>query len=635
MLAGDRRHPARAVPGRQGRRLCGPARATKQATDLQGAAMASPSASTDDRRQAVALFRYSLIREAADPALGARERGVLVRALAERDHLGPSGERVRVSRNTLDRWNRWIAAWRRGGFEALLPDPRVGRPRVDAGVLELAVTLKREQPCRSAAQITVVIAERYGQSPHQRTLERHFRRVGLDRELAAQRGALRAFGRFQAEAPNQLWTADALHGPVVAGRKAYLFAAIDDHSRALVGYRWALAEDTLRLEAALRGGFAARGLPGALYVDNGSPFVSRQLERCLAVLGIRLTHSRPGQPQGRGKIERVFRTVREQFLVELDTRGGAADLDELNRLFGAWVEGVYHHRAHSQTGQTPMERFLPTPAELREAFLWAECRQVTKQAMVSLFGNRYQVDPALVGATVELVFDLGRIEVRYRKRPMGAAVPFQLGRHVHPHATPQADPQATAPRPSGIDYLAMVEQRIAATQRRRIAYASLPELPNAGTDPGAGAHDHAATPRPQTPRRHQDRAARRPVAPARHHHAGPSSPPSSRRPHHQAHHRHRERRPAHEHRHRADGGRLAIERLRAHYGFGRTPFGRDLAPGMLHPHRGHAEAIARIGFCTAEAALGVVCGEVGAGRTVAVRAAVATLDPVRHTIVYV
>jgi putative transposase len=458
-----------------------------------------PSPSTDDRRQAVALFRYSLIREAADPALGARERGALVRALAERDHLGPTGERVRVSRNTLD---RWIAAWRSGGFDALLPDPRVGRPRVDAGVLELAVTLKREQPRRSAAQIAQVLAERYGHSPHQRTLERHFRRVGLDRELAATRGALRAFGRFQAEAPNQLWTADVLHGPVVAGRKAYLFAAIDDHSRALVGYRWALAEDTLRLEAALRAGFAARGLPGALYVDNGSPFVSRQLERCLAVLGIRLTHSKPGQPQGRGKIERVFRTVREQFLVELDTRGGAKDLDELNRLFGAWAEGVYHHRTHSETGQSPMERFLagapprlPTPAELREAFLWAEHRQVTKQAMVSLFGNRYQVDPALVGATVELVFDpfdLARIEVRYQQRPMGQAVPFQLGRHVHPHATPETDHQATAPRPSGIDYLAMVEQRIAATQRRRIAYASIP----APADREAGAGDHAATPDP-------------------------------------------------------------------------------------------------------------------------------------------
>src|SRR6266545_3103782 len=245
---------------------------------------------TDDRRQAIALFRYSLIREAADPALGTRERGALVRALAERDHLGPTGERVRVSRNTLD---RWIRGWRVGGFPALLPDPRVGRPRVEAELLQLAVTLKREQPRRAASQIAAVIAERHGHSPHERTLQRHFRRVGLDRELTAQRGGLRAFGRFEAEAPNQLWTADALHGPAVAGRKAYLFAAIDDHSRALVGYRWATAEDTLRLEAALRAGFAARGLPGALYVDNGSPFISRQLERVCAVLGIRLTHSKP------------------------------------------------------------------------------------------------------------------------------------------------------------------------------------------------------------------------------------------------------------------------------------------------------------------------------------------------------
>jgi type II secretory pathway predicted ATPase ExeA len=78
-----------------------------------------------------------------------------------------------------------------------------------------------------------------------------------------------------------------------------------------------------------------------------------------------------------------------------------------------------------------------------------------------------------------------------------------------------------------------------------------------------------------------------------------------------------------------------IERLRAHYGFGRTPFGRDLAPGMLHPHRGHAEAIARITWLVSEHAIGVITGEVGAGKTVAARAAVATLDPVRHTIVYI
>ena len=74
-----------------------------------------------------------------------------------------------------------------------------------------------------------------------------------------------------------------------------------------------------------------------------------------------------------------------------------------------------------------------------------------------------------------------------------------------------------------------------------------------------------------------------------------------------------------------------IERLQGHLGFTRTPFGRDLAPPMLHRHGAHAEAVARIGWCVTERALGVITGEVGAGKTVAVRAALAGLDPCRHT----
>ena len=77
-----------------------------------------------------------------------------------------------------------------------------------------------------------------------------------------------------------------------------------------------------------------------------------------------------------------------------------------------------------------------------------------------------------------------------------------------------------------------------------------------------------------------------------------------------------------------------IERLQAHYGFTRMPFGRDLAPGMLHRHAGHGEAVARISWCVAERALGVITGEVGAGKTVAVRTALAALDTSRHTVIY-
>jgi putative transposase len=205
--------------------------------------------------------------------------------------------------------------------------------------------------------------------------------------------------------------------------------------------------------------------------------ISGQLARALAVLGIRLAHSKPGQPAGRGKVERVFRTVREQFLVELntaETAGRITSLDELNSMFTAWVETVYHHRIHSETGQPPLERFLaggppklPTPTQLAEAFAWSHQRVVTKTATISVHGNTYQVDPALVGRTIEVVFDpldLTEMAVRYQGRDMGKAIPFQITRHVHPDAGSSAPPPAA---PTGIDYLNLLttthQQHLATT----------------------------------------------------------------------------------------------------------------------------------------------------------------------------
>ncbi len=216
----------------------------------------------DDRHRDVALFRYSLIREAADPALTKAERGRLVRALAARDHVGPSGERVRVARNTLD---RWIRAWRAGGFEALAPVARSAEPTTPAATLDLAVKLKREAPGRTAAQVGAVIAAAEGWAPSERTIQRLFARLGLNTRPDGTPPV--AFGRFEAAAANDRWTGDALHGPVVGGHKAYLFAFLDDHSRALTGYRWGHSEDTVRLEAALRHGLGSRGIPRSVYVD--------------------------------------------------------------------------------------------------------------------------------------------------------------------------------------------------------------------------------------------------------------------------------------------------------------------------------------------------------------------------------
>jgi putative transposase len=254
-----------------------------------------------DRAIEVALFRYALIREAADPALSKAQRGRLVRELAARPHVGPDGIEIGVGRSTLD---DWIRAWRSGGFEALKPKPRALSPKVPAEIFALAEALRRENPARTAAHIGQIIAATHGWTPNERTIQRHFRRAGLTRRALAAGGAV--FGRFEASLPNELWVGDALHGPIVGRHKAILFAFLDDHSRLFTGYRWVTAEDTVRAEAALRAGLAARGVPEGVYLDNGSPFVSAQLLRACASLGIRLIHSRPGRPEGRGKIERAF-----------------------------------------------------------------------------------------------------------------------------------------------------------------------------------------------------------------------------------------------------------------------------------------------------------------------------------------
>lgn len=438
------------------------------------------------RDREVGLFRYGLIRPLLDDRLSPAERGRLVAELAAIDHPGPDGRRVRRSRTTI---YRWFKDYRDGGFDALLPASRQRPPSSDAGLLELAVKLKRENPRRPATLVFELLATDLAgrgldrQLPSVRTLQRHFARLGLNR---CQVGTVKVRGRFEAVMVNDRWIGDGMHGPHIAGNRAILMAFIDDHSRLIVGHHWGFAEDSVRLEAALRRGLAARGVPRQAYVDNGSAFVAAPLQRACAVLGIQLTHSKPGEPEGRGKIERFFRTVRSQFLTEVEQRG-VDDLDQLRSWFTAWLERRYHRRVHSETGQTPLERFaaaaqpppkVPGPQLLREAFLWSATRQVTRTATVSFQTNRYEVDPALVGRRVELIFDpfdLARIEIRHNGQTFGDAVVHRISTHVHAQVDGRRDHEGDndPPAPTGIDYLALIEAEHHQATRRSINFADL------------------------------------------------------------------------------------------------------------------------------------------------------------------
>lgn len=155
--------------------------------------------------------------------------------LSSKAHAGPFGGHHTYSRVTLD---RWIRLYRTGGFEALLPSVREPGSRIDTTVLEVAVALKRESPAPTAAQTARILRTSLGYSPSESTLLRLFHR----RELMGPRaGQPAVFGRYEADAPNDRWVGDALHGPKVGGRKTYLFAFLDDHSRLITGYPELLA----------------------------------------------------------------------------------------------------------------------------------------------------------------------------------------------------------------------------------------------------------------------------------------------------------------------------------------------------------------------------------------------------------
>lgn len=447
----------------------------------------------DDPQVRVALARWQVIAAATDERLTPAERGLLVSEIAAQVHRDAHGRPFRVTTRTL---YRWLADWRRAGFEGLKPQARrdAGTHKVDADVLALAAALRREGPARSAAHIAEVIARTRGVQVHPRTLQRFFAASGLDR--ARLEGRHRAFGRFEAACCGDLWIADAWDGPPVGelgGRHAQLFSVIDDHSRLIAhgGFYPDVGERCF--QHCLRTAIARRGLPRRLYLDNGAAFASGQLKLICARLGVVVVHSKPYRPQGRGKKERFYRTVAEQFAVEIDA-AGVDSLAELNRWWAGWVEQRYHHRVHTGTGQTPLERWTagagdvlaaPDTAALAAAFRWSATRTVTKTATVSLHANTYTVDPTLVGYRVELRYDpqdLTAIAVFRDGRHRGEATVEHIGTHVDPKLRAQAPPE---PGPAtGIAYLDAVAADHAAALAGGLTYQQ-PALPLADHDDDA------------------------------------------------------------------------------------------------------------------------------------------------------
>jgi len=465
---------------------------------------------TDDLATEIALFRYGLIAALVHTPPDQGRQEALLREIAARTYRIPGSTRTQVSLTTL---RRYLQTYRDHGFDALRPSPRAdtGTPRAfPPEVLAKAIALRQEQPARTT-QTLVDILQRdptiaLPQPLNVHTLTTHLRQRGQTRRLVGQ--ATKVYRRFERDHVNSLWQGDALVGPWLPDpqvperkRRAHLFCFIDDHSRLVPHAEFFFDEALPRMERVLKVALLRRGVPHAVYVDNGQVYSSVQFSAACATLGIERIQTAPYSPEAKGKQERFFETLRLQFLPEVEP-SHITTLSELNVSLWAWLECVYHKHIHSETNQSPWARYAAgldqvrhaDPETVRRAFLWREKRQVRRDATISLQGNRYQVDTRYAGRTLELrfdPFDLSQIELYLDGVSQGLATVLVQNRQRHLAVEHLATEPPEPPKPqSSLDYLAALRAEYHAQHQRELGPLQFARV----TSPDAQASN---TPNPQ------------------------------------------------------------------------------------------------------------------------------------------
>ena len=399
--------------------------------------------SENDKKMETATFRFGLIAEfVAGARLGYGERARLLREKAARSYKIPHSSSTRVSVSTL---KKWIDDYKRAGnrIEGLFPAVRKDRGvhRVLGEDLQDAV-----REIRNGKKGSTLTAGGIVKELRRRKLIGYREDVSMDalyrflKNNDLRRGTLKEDRRaFEAEHPNELWQSDVMHGPRVAagkgGKKSYLIAIMDDHSRLVPHAEFHLSERLGDFKRCLKAAIEKRGLPRKLYIDNGACYKATNTEQVASCLGIAVIHTPPYTPQGRGKVERWFRYVRQDFLAGCDE---GLTLEELNERFADWLEG-YHGRKHSATGETPLERYRgdmecvrPAPPDLYDYFRLVEFRTVRKDRTFRLHGTLFEAPVNLIDLRVELRYHCespDKVEIFHDGRSFGGAV--LLDKHVN------------------------------------------------------------------------------------------------------------------------------------------------------------------------------------------------------------
>ena len=395
----------------------------------------------ENQKQEVAVFRFSVIADFIHRKdFGRGEIKQLLDEKCARKWDIPHSDRTRISKTTI---REWIKRYRDsvGRLESLYPLDRSdsGRSRaLNDDTAQGLLVLRKELPKmpltvllkEAKSREIIPVNETVSYSSAYRLMEGAGFTGGVPLDPEDRR-------KFEAEYPGKLWQSDVMHGPYVMmdgkKKKTYLIAIIDDMSRLITHAEFYFSEKTVHYLDTLHQAVAKRGVPIKLYVDNGAAFRSKHLAHVCASLGIVLIHAKPYSPQGKGKIERWFGTVRSNFLTRYREQGDT--LDKLNKLLEIWVD-EYNNSKHSATKTTPMKRYITgldgirmPPSDMDDHFRKVVRRTVASDRTITLDGILYEVPMQLVGKRIEMLYhedNMEKAEVRYSGKGYGIVKPVNV-----------------------------------------------------------------------------------------------------------------------------------------------------------------------------------------------------------------
>lgn len=388
-------------------------------------------------RHAIALMRYWAIAPLI-PGLpeGYKNLSDYLEQASRKGVMHPDGEVKNYAPKTL---YKWYFNYREGGFDALMPSGRndCGKPRkLDRDLKERIAYLKEHYPRMSAAAIFRQL-KADGHLKNGEASESTVNRYVNSLTLEAGNAPRQDMRRYERPHINEVWCGDSSVGPYLKtpdGRKrrVYVIALIDDASRLVTGAGVFFEDTFANLMSVMKGAVAKYGVPRVFNFDNGSAYKNKQMELLAARIGSAINYCKPYTPTAKAKVERWFRTMKDQWMASLDMRDFPS-LDALSGSLSSYVRS-YNLSAHSSLkGKSPQERFFCEPEKVRRLpeekirtdFLLELERRVSADSVVSIGNVEYEVDMRFARQKIRLRCspDMGEVYVAQQD---GTLIPVRL-----------------------------------------------------------------------------------------------------------------------------------------------------------------------------------------------------------------